>query len=842
MLISVRHERAILLRFAGCELDLERFELRRAGELQPMEPQAFDVLAYLLQHHDRMVTREELLDNVWGDRFVSASALSTRIKNARRAVGDDGQRQAVIQTVHGRGFRVVVDVDVQEADPRPTPSPTPLPGRSLPHPTSSFLGREDEVAALAEQIGRSRVVTLCGPGGIGKTRLALAVAARVADRYPEPPRFVELAELAPGTDVVDTLAASTGVQRRAGTDLLDRLVSTFADRHLLLIVDNCEHVADSAAALVRGLVQGGNGIDVIATCRGPLHLDDEQVWPVDPLPVVVDDDESPAVRLFLERAASLAQPSWIDTLDRAKVREVCERVDGVPLCVELAASRARHVGLDGLLDELADSVTLHAVGARAHRHGSIDSVIAWSYDRLSPGLQQLFDRVSVFAGSFDAGAAERVTGDSARRTAAVDGLSELVDQAMIGVDVSAGTARYRLLSPLRDYGRQRLAETGETPAVQLRHARWVIQEATAADLMLRGPGARTAMARFEELLPEMVLAQRTLSGTDAVEASTALSRALFCFGQEQGRVDVLLPLAEGGDAPAAIDGHAGPAIVHASIAVARWQLGDLDSAALHAEMATSTAVEPVDSAIAQLALAEVRQLQGDHTAAIELGASLSRLSEQIGDALLATLAHVVQALSLGALSESVESERQAAIAADIAERCGSPLAVAWGAYALGESRLEHQPEEALAHLERAWSLGRALRSRMLTGVAGLSSVSLRARTESSDGSLSGFAEIIDHWTKAGTSVHQWTTIRNLVPVLAQRGADEESARLYGALQADRRGREPHGAEANRLSMAMSRAEERLGVLRFAELRAEGAAWSDLAVAAYARSLCLEARS
>src|SRR5215218_7247403 len=283
MLKPVRDDRAVILRFAGHELDLHRFELRRGGQMIAMEPQALDVLAFLALHHDRVVTRDELLDNVWGDRFVSASAVSTRIKDARRAVGDDGGRQAVIRTVHGRGFRVVCDVEIVGKEEPPVTG-TELPGRPLRRLVSSFLGRDEELASLADELNRCRLLTLSGPGGIGKTRLAIELASVVQGRYADGARLLELAELPDDADVVATVAAAVGVQERPGTELVDRVVDALAGMRLLLVVDNCEHVARSAATLIRRLVEATDGIDVLVTGRHPLHIDGEQVWPVKPLP------------------------------------------------------------------------------------------------------------------------------------------------------------------------------------------------------------------------------------------------------------------------------------------------------------------------------------------------------------------------------------------------------------------------------------------------------------------------------------------------------------------------------------------------------------------------------
>jgi len=824
MLASVRDDKAAILRFAGHELDRSRFELRRAGEPVPIEPQALDVLAYLAMHHDRVVTREELLDHVWGDRFVSASAVSTRIKDARRAVGDDGELQAVIKTVHGRGFRLVCDVEevTDEASPDAVAA---LPGRSLRRMASTFVGRDEELDSLSELLSRARLLTLCGPGGIGKTRLALELASRVSRRYADGARLLELAELPDGADVVATVAAAAGVQQRPGTELVDRVVDALAGRHVLLVVDNCEHVAGSAATLVRRLVEATGGVDVLATGRHPLHLDGEQVWPVRPLPWSTAGS-SAAIQLFLDRAASLDRTGWVDSLDLAQVERVCEMVDGIPLCIELAASRARHVGLGALLDELGDAIPLVAIG-RADRHHSAQSVIAWSHDRLPQEPRVLFDRVSLFAGPFEASAAARLAGAEDERAAA-DLLSVLVDRSMVTVDHRGLAARYRVLAPLRDFGRHQLEQSADNDVVHRRHLEWVVSGASAADEALRGPAGAAAMITLEGLVPELPRARLTVAAHDDATAKEELARALLVFGQEQGRVELLMPQP--------LDADAAP-VCQAAAAVAGWQLGDIDAATAGAQRAVDRATHVRDAALARLSLAGVCQVRGDHERAVQLGREMSDLAVRGDDPLLGTMAHVVQALSCAALGRTADAVREAERSAGIAQQSGSPLASGWAAYAQGEARLERDPGQALDYLERARALGRSAGSRLLTGVAGLSWVSLRARSTTDEESLAGFTEIIDHWARAGTAVHQWTTLRNLVQVLAQRGADEDAARLHSALTASPRGAAPQGAEAARLADEMRRVEARLGPQRFSELTADGARWSDAEVVARSRAAC-----
>ena len=438
----------------------------------------------------------------------------------------------------------------------------------------------------------------------------------------------------------------------------------------------------------------------------------------------------------------------------------------------------------------------------------------------------LFDTVSVFAGPFDAAGAASLAGVQDDHAVARV-LSELVDQSMVTIEHRGGDARYRLLAPLRDFGRSQLEQSEDMEAVHRRHLEWVVAKAAAADLALRGPAAVAAMASLEALVPELPRARRTIAEGAIPMAMEGLVRALFLFGQEQGRIDLLRAGQPVDAAP----------IFAASAAVAEWQLGEVAAAAAHASEAVDGATDVLDAGLARLSLAEVCQVRGEHEGAVQLGQEMSELAERGDDPLLATMAHVVQALSYAALGRKADAVRQAGLSAQVSQASGSPLACAWAAYAQGEVRLEDDSGEALDHLDRARALGRAAGSRLLVGVAGLSWVSLRARSATQHESLAEFAEIIEHWSRAGTATHQWSTLRNLVQVLAQRGADEDAARLHGALMASPRGTVPQGAEGTRLTAAMRGVERRLGTLRFSELVADGANWSDVEVVTRARLAC-----
>jgi predicted ATPase len=625
------------------------------------------------------------------------------------------------------------------------------------------------------------------------------------------------------------------VRAGAGSSLLDQLVDAVADEPLLLVVDNCEHVSRSAAALVSALIEGGNAVTVLATSRSPLGVDGELLWALVPLArhggATAGADDAPAVRLFLDRVEAHAGGDLPDGLDQAQVHRVCELLDGVPLCLELAAARVRHMGLEGLVRALDDPETLQVVGDQDARHGSLRALIDWSFDRLSPSEQDLFSRLSVFGGWFDAHGARDVARPAAPLGAVVHDLSALVDHSMLRVDAIGGVARYSILVPLRQVGRQLLDERGEADEVRARHASWVLEAAAAADRALRGPAAPTGLARLDELLPELRLAHRFALERRDRDAVVRMCRSLYWFAQERSHADVLawaeaaLDHLQRGD-----DGRGTErddlSIVHSCIAVTKWQQGGIEDAAVHADVALRTASDPVDRRWARLVSQEVCLLQGRVADGLEQGRLLELEADAVPpDLLLTTVAHMTQALLLAMNGDAEAAKEPARRCSEDAASCGSPLALAWAEYTEGECRLETEPELALEHLERALALARANGSRLLEGISALSVVSLRARTGDQP-AWADFADVIEHWRRAGTDAHQWTTIRNLAELLARRGHDDASARLYGAVIVPTRGGQPRGAEATRLRTAMRGVRARLGEQRFEDLLTEGAALSD----------------
>ncbi|MEV6957137.1 LuxR C-terminal-related transcriptional regulator [Streptomyces sp. NPDC051183] len=370
----------------------------------------------------------------------------------------------------------------------------------LPEPLTAFVGRARERGELAEALKTHRQVTAVGPGGVGKTRLALAVAAQAADEFADGVWFVDLVPVTDPARVGAAVAAAAGVGEQPGRGIDDAVLAALADRQVLLVLDNCEQVLGGAAPFLERLLTACPRVRVLATSRARLMVPFEWVYPVPPLSRA-GGGESDAVALFMDRAAAVGRAPDPDVRDR--VEAICERLDGMALAIELAAARWPTLGPDGLAAALRDPLRSLAGGPRAaDRHRSVRAVLDWSHDLLEPQERALLRRVSVFVAPFTAGAAAEVAGFGPLDPAAVaDGLGRLAEQSLLAVEPSAAGTRYRALETIRQYGTERLADAGESAEVRSRHLGWCA--AGAAALGGAGAGGPGWRARFDAVAEDL---------------------------------------------------------------------------------------------------------------------------------------------------------------------------------------------------------------------------------------------------------------------------------------------------------------------------------------------------
>ena len=364
---------------------------------------------------------------------------------------------------------------------------------NLPAEATSFIGRRRELAELRRKLGAARVVSLVGPGGVGKTRLALRAASDLARGFPGGAWLVELAEVRDPSLVGNAVMASLDLRDQAATEPRALLRSYLADKELLLVLDNCEHLLEAAAGIVNEVVRAAPGVRVIATSREPLAVGGEHVLPIPPmeLPAVGDGAvrQNEAVLLFVERAAAAAGTFELTSANQAAVADVCRRLDGLPLAIELAAVRTRVLSVEQILERLSDRFSLLVGGGRAAipRHQTLETTIEWSHDLLSAGERTLLRRLCVFAGRFTLEDVEGICEFD------LDHLLSLVEKSLVIKEDVRGVACYRLHETMREYAALKLREAGEVETLAERCTDYYVRLCA-----LTGPPARYRLAKWLE--------------------------------------------------------------------------------------------------------------------------------------------------------------------------------------------------------------------------------------------------------------------------------------------------------------------------------------------------------
>ncbi|SDC91096.1 ATP-binding protein [Actinokineospora iranica] len=370
---------------------------------------------------------------------------------------------------------------------------------------TSYLGRDREDARVRDLLTTARLVTLTGPGGVGKTRLATTVAREVAATYPDGVVFVGLAELRNPALLGTLVADRLGLRDQSGAPAEQAVLDHLRDRRALLVLDNCEHLVDSCVHFVQAVLTGCPGVTVLATSRQSLTINGEQIVRVPPLPVP-RDGEIPAdlmsfdgVRLFVDRA-SMVDPAFQVTDDnRADIARLCERLDGLPLAIELAAARVQSLSPRQILDRLTAHLSLLTSRDRTApaRQRALLATIEWSHDLCTADERTLWARASVFAGSFDLDAAERVCGDfGLDRDGVLDLLDGLLDKSVLLREAHNSVTRYRMLETLREYGQERLEEAGDLARVRRLHRDWFDRLTEQADADWTSPRQLTWLDRL----------------------------------------------------------------------------------------------------------------------------------------------------------------------------------------------------------------------------------------------------------------------------------------------------------------------------------------------------------
>lgn len=459
-------------RFGRFELLPEERQLLADGVAVRVTPHAFDLLVVLLECAGRLVTKEQLLNRVWARVVVEENTLQAHISALRKVLGVEA-----IATVSGRGYRFIPEVVHLD---RARTSDVPPRKHNLPNQLDSFIGREEQIAQVKSLLASSRLLTLTGAGGCGKTRLALRVAWEMVDGFAEGCWLVELAPLADSSRVLGAVASALGVAVPSDNPL-PALSAWLANRKLLIVLDNCEHVIEAAAVAAWSLLKRCAGVSILATSREPLNAEGEWVFTTPSLAVPADMPHVTAaqilpfaaVQLFVQRAAAISHGFELSDANAPAVRDLCRRLDGIPLAIELAAARVHTLGVSGLAAGLDDRFRLLTGGHRdaLPRHRTLKATLDWSYGLLSKPEQAVLCRLAVFRASFTLESACFVGADEETSPAdVVECTMSLSTKSLVSVDASGDVTRYRLLETTRAYALERLLQDRQSAIALRQHA------------------------------------------------------------------------------------------------------------------------------------------------------------------------------------------------------------------------------------------------------------------------------------------------------------------------------------------------------------------------------------
>jgi predicted ATPase/DNA-binding winged helix-turn-helix (wHTH) protein len=460
----------------------QRRQLLLGAEPVDLGAKAFDMLLVLVEAEGRLVSKDELLRRVWPGTVVNDTNVTVQISLLRKALGNDWD---LVKTDTGRGYRFTGEVrkiaNAAAAVPKLAHIRTLTESTTnLPTPLSSLVGREQDLNAVLHRVTTQRFVTLVGPGGIGKTQLALRAARMALPDFADGAWLVELDSLADAELIPHAIARVLGVPSRANHNLVDQIIAAVRGKRLLLVIDNCEHMVGTVAQLAELLLRGAPELHLLATSREALVAEGEQLYPVKTLSFPTTDVsdvaaglEHSAVQLFVERARAANPLFVLDDRTMPGVAKICRRLDGLPLAIELAAAAVTKVGVEMLARRLDDRFRLLTAGRRTalRRHQTLSAVFDWGYELLSLAERAVLRRIAVFAGSFTLESAGVVAaGEGLDAADAADIVMQLVQKSLVTFDVRRSMARYRLLDTTRGYALAKLRASGEFDLVARRHA------------------------------------------------------------------------------------------------------------------------------------------------------------------------------------------------------------------------------------------------------------------------------------------------------------------------------------------------------------------------------------
>jgi predicted ATPase/DNA-binding winged helix-turn-helix (wHTH) protein len=468
--------------FGPFELDVQRRLLVRDFQVIDIGSRAMDILICFLARPGALISTRELIVCAWPRSVAVDANLRTQVFALRRALGEGNAGQHFIQNVPGRGYRFVCPVEHRPR--RPPEATAPAEGGAV-LTTHTMLGREDIVAAILARLPHRRLLTIVGPGGIGKTTVARSIANTFGPTCVDGVRWVDLGALSPEESVAEAVAVAVGLVNFT-SDHSPAVISWLKDKRLLLVMDSCDRVVAGVATLAEAILDQTTGIHILVTSRETLRATGEHVVRLPPLPVPTDTDgllaeramTYPAIQLFAERAAHVRGGFTLRDEDVPHVVRICKRLDGIALAIELAAGHLVAFELRKLADLLDDEFRLLPVGPRTGlaRHRTMHAVLEWSYGNLSARERDLLLGLAIFEGETGLEAIRAVTLDAGVSTQElVESISSLVNKSLLATRIAAAGLRYCLLDTTRAFALECLKETGQLQEISRRHAMFVLE-------------------------------------------------------------------------------------------------------------------------------------------------------------------------------------------------------------------------------------------------------------------------------------------------------------------------------------------------------------------------------
>jgi predicted ATPase/DNA-binding SARP family transcriptional activator len=708
---------------------------------------------------------------------------------------------------------------------------------------TELVGRETDLDQVVAAMAAARLVTLTGPGGVGKSTLAAEAVRRTADRFDDGVRFVELAAVQDAGAVLAAVAQSLGVERRAERSLAESITEVLGSRQLLLVLDNCEHVIAAVGDLVSRVVRWCPEVRLLATSREPIGVAGETVWPVGPLGVPSRTDlaldlllTTPAVQVFLARAIEAAPAFELTERSAPAVAELCIELDGLPLALELAAARMASMSPIQLADRLHERFALLGGAAgRDPRHRTLVDLVQWSYELLSEKERTLLARVSVFAGGFDLEAAERVCGVEPLAPAEVAHLLVgLVDKSLVVANHADGQVRYAQLETLRHFGAERLRAQPDQIEVRRGHVRAFVDLTEQGAVALASAEEALWADRMEADWGNLRVAVRT--ALDGGDGDSALR--LVASGREVAFRRIRYELVDWAETAVRLDGVHDHLLLPTVLGVVGYGCfvrGELVRAIELAEQAIATRerLGVPSCGLPERVLGNAVFYRGEHADALQWMERMVAVAR--GSSIDGRLAHALYMRSVAqtSIGDPEGGAAMAVEAATVAERSGSPTALAQAAYAGGLAMAGADVDGAIDLLDQAVVLAESVGNRWMRAFAMTEVLWLRAGRGEQLEALRGYREVVETWFQGGDWANQWLSLRHVAGVFADLGRDEDAALLFGAVAAAGASEAlPFSpADADDLSEGARALTERIGPAAAAEAARRGAMMRDEATVA-----------